>query len=186
VKIIDNALDLDFCNEVGDYIYKVLMGKDLTDEMRYIETWTNYMWQPSLRQDSTLVMCYNLPSRFKERITPRIKELGLFPDETVESLNNNLHLMSYVWTKGAWINWHDDGIYKQAITVYLNQNWQPNDGGYFMYVDKETKERKVVDPTYNTLIYGDSQELHATSPVTSSAELRITLQGFVTNEKRDH
>jgi Rps23 Pro-64 3,4-dihydroxylase Tpa1-like proline 4-hydroxylase len=179
MKIIENALDLDFCNEVGDYVFQVLVGKDLTEEMRTIETWTNYTWDRNLRQESSLVVCYKLPNRFKERITPRFKELGLFPKETLESLNQNLRLSAYVWSKGAWINWHDDGLSKAAITVYLNQNWDPNDGGFFMYIDEKTKERKVIDPTYNTLVYGDSHELHGTTPVTSSSEVRITLQGFV-------
>ena len=179
MKIIKDALDLDFCSEVGNYIFQVLIGKDLTEEMSSIETWTNYQWERELRQESALVICYKLPQRFKERVTPRFKELGLFPNETIQSLNEKLHLMSYVWSKGAWINWHDDGKAKAAVTVYLNQNWSPNDGGFFMYVDEKNQERKVVDPAYNTLVYGDSNEMHGTSPVTSASEIRITLQGFI-------
>ena len=182
MKEFKNALDEKFCEEVGDFAFHLFRGLLLTEEMKNVQSWTNFSWHEEIRQDSTVVVCYFLPRRFTVQITPRLKELGLFPDHTEENLNDYLRLMAYVWTEGSWINWHDDGSHKQALTVYLNRDWEPNDGGYFLYVENKSQERRVIDPAFNTLVYNDEKEAHATTPVSTSKKLRITLQGFVNNE----
>lgn len=179
MKVIKDIFPESLCQEIGDHTYRLLKGISLTDEERQTPSWTNFQWQDKIRQDTAPVICYSMPVSLRRKVVPLLKASNLFEDETEESLLEKMHLMMYVWTKGSWINWHNDGHSKQAITVYLNREWNYNDGGLFVWREPTTQELKITEPLFNTLVYNEGAIDHGTTPVTSSDQLRITLQGFV-------
>lgn len=83
----------------------------------------------------------------------------------------------YVWPPGSGIAVHNDGNYKFGVTIYLNDTWDLNYGGLFIWGDKATSELKVRMPEFNSLVLNDDEEQHLVTPVAlGSPVLRHTLQ----------
>jgi Rps23 Pro-64 3,4-dihydroxylase Tpa1-like proline 4-hydroxylase len=92
---------------------------------------------------------------------------------------DKLEVQYYLWPEGSNISWHDDGDGQKKLgaTIYLNQEWHPDYGGLFIWEERDTKELKVLCPSYNTMVVNDKAEMHLVTPVTSAAPLaRLSLQ----------
>ncbi len=50
----------------------------------------------------------------------------------LDEINASIHYME----KGAGINWHNDASWKYGATYYLNNRWNPDWGGEFMFKSK--------------------------------------------------
>jgi hypothetical protein len=84
------------------------------------------------------------------------------------------------------VNWHPDYADYDAMSIYLNKEWDSNWGGWFAW----TEENKGVDapinpkqgqfycPQYNTAIYSTEREWHCTTPLATVAPPRISIQLF--------
>ena len=85
------------------------------------------------------------------------------------------------------VNWHPDYADYDAMSIYLNKEWDSNWGGWFAW----TEENKGVDeygynpksgqfysPQYNTAIYSTEREWHCTTPTATSAPPRMSIQLF--------
>jgi len=91
---------------------------------------------------------------------------------------NQLSISYYVWTPNAGISLHDDGKYKFGATIYLNEFWDPNDGGIFLYQNSLDDWRAHV-PTFNTMSVNTSGTYHMVTPVSPYAKQhRYTIQIF--------
>ncbi len=117
----------------------------------------------------------------------------------------NVSAMFYRWTPNSYIPPHNDGNAKVSITIYLNQMYDPKEGGYFLYKPQgDTKEERAsfsdgitgvysgasgkkdkrhapdwicIHPTYNRLVYIEGTVEHTVTPVTSLRN-RLSLQIF--------
>jgi hypothetical protein len=81
-----------------------------------------------------------------------------------------------IWDIGSGTGPHTDGNYKFNATFYLNKKWGVEDGGLYVYLDKD--EYKVYVPKYNSCAYVNQSmaEEHLVTPVTNSAvEKRISI-----------
>jgi len=135
---------------------------------------TNRTWDPSIVLDSFPVLIFNLSDKdiLNQEITTEIyNKLGIKP----------VSVMFYYWTKFSYIPWHSDGIYKSALTVYLNLEWDLNWGGYFVYKKQNEDEGTVIPPFYNLGILQCGGVMHCTTPVLSPTECRRTMQMFFGN-----
>jgi len=86
-----------------------------------------------------------------------------------------LMIQYYVWKQNSGIALHDDGGYTYGATIYLNNNWDINSGGIFLW--KEEDNLKGICPEYNTMILNDEHKFHlvtAVSPLVT--EFRYTIQ----------
>lgn len=93
--------------------------------------------------------------------------------------HNTLRCMYYVWQHNSGINLHDDSHVKFAGTIYLNEDWDLNDGGLFIWKDKVTEELNVISPQRNTLVVNNSLEKHLVTTVSPCAKnFRFTIQIF--------
>jgi Rps23 Pro-64 3,4-dihydroxylase Tpa1-like proline 4-hydroxylase len=84
--------------------------------------------------------------------------------------------MIYFWTKLSYIPWHDDTQADSALTIYLNDYWDQDWGGYFMF--KLNNEIKAIKPDRNLGVIQTGNVSHSVSTVNLDADLRITLQAF--------
>jgi hypothetical protein len=107
---------------------------------------------------------YNLISSEVTKITGTLTSLGM---------------MFYYWPKYSYIPWHKDteARYNGSITVYLNEIWDRENGGYFMYEDNTDNTIRAVLPCCNKAIFQGANVEHCTS-VNLSSEIRSTLQIF--------
>lgn len=93
----------------------------------------------------------------------------------------------YVGYQTSCVNWHPDYLEYDAMSIYLNKEWDSNWGGWFAW----TEENKGVDeygynpkkgqfycPQYNTAVYSTEREWHCTTPTSTSAQPRISIQLF--------
>jgi hypothetical protein len=87
--------------------------------------------------------------------------------------------------KLSYIPWHNDNHVIAALTIYLNKNWNVNWGGYFLY--KLNDEIKAIKPELNLGILQEGGEKglpHCVTTTNIDADLRISLQLFLSNKKK--
>jgi len=89
----------------------------------------------------------------------------------------NADAAHYTWLPGSAIPWHADGKYVKAVTVYTNQRWDKNWGGYMAYLDG--LDVKCIAPSFNTAASIITPVEHTVFMVHPSAPPRTTLQIFV-------
>lgn len=89
-------------------------------------------------------------------------------------------IMFYYWMSGSHIPWHTDGHKDAALTYYINEVWDRDWGGLYLYKPDPTSDdihAKV--PRYNTLGVQTNKMPHAISSTTKSAPIRRTVQVFI-------
>lgn len=107
---------------------------------------------------------------------------------SADVLNNSEDMLRYHVCKSPYHSvWHLDGLYKEAnvldyigITLFLNEKWNVNDGGLFVYKDnKDDTKGKFIEPKGNRIIINYNDLLHAVTPITNSNVIRYSLQMFI-------
>lgn len=84
----------------------------------------------------------------------------------------------YIWQPMSGIAIHNDGGHKIGATIYLNERWHPNNGGWFVWYDEEIKEWKTILPKENLLVINDNKEDHLVTPLPAASNyaVRQTIQ----------
>lgn len=92
-------------------------------------------------------------------------------------------MMYYLWQPYSGLALHDDSSYKMASTIYLNQDWDVDYGGMFLWKEsEEDKIYKAVPPIKNMMILNDQRQYHMVTPVSPVApDLRVTIQVWFSN-----
>jgi Rps23 Pro-64 3,4-dihydroxylase Tpa1-like proline 4-hydroxylase len=130
---------------------------------------TNTCWPEDVVRQSTPVIIIDISN--DSPIHSRLKS----EIDTKTGLEVN-KLMVYFWTKLSYIPWHNDAHMDAALTIYLNDYWDQDWGGYFMY--KMNNEIKAIKPERNLGIVQTGHISHSVSTVNLDAPSRITLQVF--------
>ena len=168
---------------------RVLTDKLLQDiRMEVSETHNEEAWKGSFAWPSELTKGYfsNCLSRtivgeMKERI---LKEIQLFLPEC-----KVYYLQYYIWQQLSGIAVHDDHDKVFGATIYLNDTWQPENGGIFLYKDKEKPgpEWTALLPEHNTMVINDNKEKHMVTSVSPyTTDLRYTIQIWGVNNEEEH
>ena len=93
-------------------------------------------WQPQLKQGiSGSCMVANVSDELGELIHEEIRPY--LPEH--EIIRCNFHL----WQPLSGIAEHNDGHRNFGATIYLNEEWPPNAGGWFIWEDEETKQSGI-------------------------------------------
>ena len=72
---------------------------------------------------------------------------------------------------------HDDTARHFAATIYMNDTWHPNSGGWFIWKDNDTEEWKTILPKKNLMVINDRLEYHLVTPVAHDTPInRFTIQ----------
>ena len=138
---------------------------------------SNFEWNPAIRKSSAVVMVRQYDEVNKAFILEQLTAKGLIG-------HRDYHVMSFAWTRLSYIPWHNDSKKEQALTIYLNDRWDADWGGLFLYRDEKDEIRGFA-PRFSCGLRNASHVEHATTPVTLDApEPRYTVQLF--SEPRDH
>ena len=137
---------------------------------------TSLSWEYGLKKSSALIGRYDfekddLPmfSKIKKEIESKIPfyvKSGVF----------------HIFPNLSYIAWHSDPHCKAALTIYLNENWDEDWGGYLMY--EENNEIKAVKPEKNLGVLQETPVNHSVSCINIGADYRISLQFFLTDKKK--
>ena len=132
---------------------------------------TNADWEEAIVRASQPVLIRDFSGPIGDTIIAMLHQRGVLEHRASG-------LMLYAWTAASYIGWHSDGRHDDAVTVYLNETWDRDWGGLFLYEDAEREIRGVV-PRFNLGLRNSAKLLHATTAVTPDApEPRFTLQLF--------
>ena len=179
IAIHDNFLEEDIfkscCNRFDEIfsnkeLFNNILDKKLTE---YDATVNIYHWIEYLVRDSSNI--YRV----------RIKNDDLlfkYIEDTVKHKLDYSHVKN-IWftyfTQNSHIPWHDDGDKTAGITIYLNETWNKNDGGAFLFEDKIKNLIYACYPFRNRAIEQVGGVHHAMSCITSKADVRKTIQIFL-------
>jgi hypothetical protein len=133
---------------------------------------TNARWNPGIVKDSFPIFMHGL-NRESQLFSDCVRQI----ENKTKMIISDYQIMLYYWTRFSYIPWHTDENHDGALTVYLNEEWQDDWGGYFLY--KENKEIKAIVPKPNFALLQQGGLHHATTPVNLSGGIRITLQTFL-------
>jgi hypothetical protein len=143
-----------------------------------------HMWSPNLTIATGAVLTHALPGERADAIYRELAQRGTLP-----YYPNYRSIMFYSWFAGSNITWHFDYQDKSSMTVYLCEDWKPNDGGYFCWkewsesfpkytYDSPPDECQMRLPIFNDYVYITEAEWHTTTITAPSAPPRFTLQMF--------
>ena len=136
---------------------------------------TSLEWETGLVNRSALILRYRLTSDDVEMFQKIKKEMEKKIPYYIKEIT------VHVFPNLSYITWHSDKHVKAAFTVYLNEDWDMNWGGYLMY--REDNEVKAIKPEKNLAVLQESGVNHCVTTVNVGADYRISLQCFLTDKK---
>ena len=173
MQVYQNALTPDFAKELLNDAHEKFMGNE--------PVWgTNYAWQSNIVNVSHPVLTRAYDDATANKIIDNLLENKIIP-------HGDFSVMNYVWTRLAYIAWHGDDKYDSSLTVYLNESWNPDWGGIFLYKENmaDTAVSGII-PTFNTAVVNTRNLQHCITPVGLDAGLpRITIQMFSKRPRKE-
>jgi hypothetical protein len=171
IRTYNNVLDEHLIENIMDY-FKSIVGADV---------WGSSIgWDQNLSLISSNTLTHRISNKTLEKEIKNTIEKVLNVNFEKEEL---IFLpFIYIWSGGSYITWHDDACYPYNGTIYLNEEWDSNDGGIFLYKDSKTKEIKGIEPTYNSMVANSATEVDphnvhcVTCIVPGTIKKRITIQ----------
>jgi len=176
--------------------YFDVLDESVIDNIRnYLESnldkpiWTSSsFWQEELIRSSSIISICNVNDK---GIVDSVKNtIENILDVNFDELDFEFVCQLYLWSRMSYITWHDDKTYPYNGTIYLNKDWNMNDGGIFLWMDNQTQEIKGIEPLYNTMVvnsHSDNDPCNShcvTSIVPDVLESRITIQWRAKNARR--
>jgi hypothetical protein len=127
-------------------------------------------WSYNVVLDSNPIYTYTLDdsSEIYRKILQTIRSKNI--------LHTIKNICFYFYTQGSHVPWHNDLPYKGGLTIYLNELWDKNNGGLFLF--EHENEIKALVPKRNNAIEQIGGVNHSVSPTTKNSDIRRTLQIF--------
>lgn len=169
VKKISNFLSPELLNECQEFSISNLYNK-----RSYFRS--SYGWDEKLRRNTSPVLIYELGTYNKDLFNKIKKEVTNKTGKYVDDV-----LIQY-WGYNCYLDWHTDGNYSDALTIYLNKEWRPEWGGYFLFGNPN--EFNGILPVENLGVLQNSGIPHCVTPVLSNTEIRISLQTFISDNRK--
>ena len=179
IKKFDNVLSDDLIKNIMEY-FKSMLGRDV---------WSSSSgWDQNL----SLISANTLTHQINDKILKKEIKKNIETALNVNFEEKELYFapLIYVWSGGSYIAWHSDNCYPYNGTIYLNEEWDSNDGGVFLYKENETNEIKGIEPEYNTMVvnYATETSQHndhcVTCIVPGTIKKRVTLQWRTSPKKK--
>jgi Rps23 Pro-64 3,4-dihydroxylase Tpa1-like proline 4-hydroxylase len=133
---------------------------------------TNQGWHQAIRSERGTVLCHRITEK-DEQLIPLIAEsMKRYTDQ------ENLLIESvyfYYWLTDSYIPWHDDYGHDASMSVYFNDQWNPDHGGLWLTTNDDGTYLGI-KPERNLGIYQRGGVQHCTTPVTKVDVVRRTMQ----------
>ena len=178
IKKNDNVLNDDLIKNIIEYFKSILVR----------DVWNSSSgWDQNLSLISTNILTHQIVDKILKKEIKEYIETALninFDEKKLDFIPS-----IYVWGGGSYIAWHSGIRYPYNGTIYLNEEWDSNNGGVFLYKDNLTNEIKGIEPSYNSMVVNFSTEDNphnyhcVTCIVPGTIKKRITLQ-WRTNPKK--
>ena len=83
-------------------------------------------WGPEVVRSSQPVLIRNFETLPAEFVLAMLRDRGVVD-------HFEYTVMNFAWCRLSYIPWHNDHHRKSAITIYLNETWDRDWGGLFLY-----------------------------------------------------
>jgi hypothetical protein len=176
IDIYEKFLSEESIEKLDDMIEKIFKNSD--PNVPNVST-SLMVWEKGLQANSSPIIRYVLNKNNDELFQSLKKEIENKIPYFIDSI------VIHFSPKLSYIPWHKDDHVKAALTVYLNKTWNTNWGGYFLY--RLNGEIKGIKPDFNLAVLQQGGETGITHCVTTTnidADLRISLQLFLTTKKK--
>lgn len=162
-------------NILSNRTYKQILNLVKSFEGGFPEFGVNqFTWIKELRSKPSNILLYNISNKHPELFE-------IIKNEVEEKIDRPLYKIDdcilYLYQENSYIQWHTDTKYLAALSIYLNEEWDKDWGGYFLYEDGE--DIKAVIPKKNLGILQEGSVMHCVTPVISNYVPRISLQFFI-------
>jgi hypothetical protein len=148
----------------------------LMKEKPFNFTSSTLTWDNGLKGNSTPILRYDFDKKDTEIFNKVKNEVEIKIPYFIE--NFCLH----VWPNLSYITWHNDYHRKAALTIYLNEKWDKNWGGYLMYEINDNLN--AIKPERNLGVLQENSIEHTVTTINTGADLRLSLQFFLTKTKK--
>ena len=161
MKIIENTLGADLLKLCQDELHSKLKKNEWKS--------TSVFWMPYLKKgiDGSVLVTdtsLNVQESIKKEISSYIPECDIVTQY-------------YVWQSNSGISLHRDTNHKFGATIYLNDEWHPDSGGWFIWKDKDKEKWNTILPIKNLMVLNDIDEEHLVTRVSSdTSHLRHSIQ----------
>ena len=108
-----------------------------------------------------------------EHLKTLVKHNPYFKMNDVKEMSTTIHYMK----KGTGVNWHEDESWKYGATFYINNKWQKEWGGEFMF--KDNTNHGWIPPVGNSLIIVKAPISHKVNTIINPIMPRISIQMFM-------
>jgi Rps23 Pro-64 3,4-dihydroxylase Tpa1-like proline 4-hydroxylase len=169
IQKFDNFFDEELFEEVIFFIKTIMNSKQS-------KLTTNRTWGEGLISHSSPIIRYQFDNNDTDLFN-KIKEV--VSKKTEYYITEGVF---HIFPKLAYIPWHNDTHCEQALTIYLNEDWDENWGGIFLY--KKDNEIMGIVPHKNLGILLEAGTGHCVTTTNINAEDRISLQFFLTKKRR--
>ncbi len=124
---------------------------------------------------SNAIFAFTLDKDIEDEILNELIQKNIFQHKP-KKYTMHINLFS----RGAFIPWHDDHSYMHTVTIYLNEIWSEDWGGAFLY-KKPTNFLDIacIYPKQNLAVSFKPPLYHSTTLTTINAPFRESLQIFV-------
>lgn len=164
MRVIKNALSSDLINECG-----IVTRQKLKNRNGWGASTLSWPYEITKGTHGSCLFSY-ADANLSDKLLYEISKYDIPKCETTM-------VQHYIWTRGSGIARHNDGPYKFGITIYLNETWDIDYGGIFLFNDDASNEYKVICPEFNKMVINDNATEHMVTPVAFDApEFRITMQ----------
>ena len=167
-KYVD-FLPFDLLNELQEFADKVNQ-MDVNSVSGFKTNKTD--WEENIIQESESLKIYTADD--DNELINRIRQ----EIENQTGWIANGEMMLYFWPPGSYIPWHNDGHMNAGFTLYLNEFWDKDWGGLFLYEYGPENIIIGVTPNENMAILQEGGVQHAITTINKGANIRITLQAF--------
>lgn len=162
VKIVKNFFNDDDIQQVKQFCEEVQDQVDFTSKGR---------WSDHLTIGRGNVNVYDLHPSLDEEIhsivyNRMVEEFSMEPGA----------ILFHFWQPESFITWHDDYSHAGAATVYLNEQWDINNGGLFLYDEGNGIRGEV--PKFNKCVFQKDSTPHCTTATHWKSPVRKSLQVF--------
>jgi hypothetical protein len=170
IELYENFLSEELFLELKEYVKKLKSNK--ATEF----TTSTTVWPVDNIMYSTPILRYILSENNIELHNKIIKTIK----EKTEFYGGIIVL--HMWPPLSYLGWHTDDHVKAAFTLYINDNWNEDWGGYLMY-ENDNEQVECIKPKKNLGVLQQNNVRHCVSTINSGSEMRISLQIFLEKEK---
>jgi Rps23 Pro-64 3,4-dihydroxylase Tpa1-like proline 4-hydroxylase len=131
-----------------------------------------HFWENDLQNKSPgAVSIFVIEGNAKDLIEGKLQKY-LKSGEKIQSVQY------YEWNQMSQINWHNDAGTKASMTIYLNDTWNRDWGGFFCWKDENNQYHMII-PKFNSATIARGNPEHHVSLVNPFAPTRKTLQIWI-------